>query len=95
MKRYRQVKKTCPKCNHNWADELSGVMNSLKKVDFFWINRDQKSFEWFVSLLSLLEMEMTETEGESSIIFFETIAKWLNQKGGGLLKKGGFCSIAL
>ena len=38
-------------------------MNNLKKVDFFWINRDQKSFEWFVSLLSNLELEMAEAEG--------------------------------
>ena len=53
----------CPNCNHKWADEISGVMNSLKKVDFFWINRDQKSFEWFVSLLSQLELEMSETGG--------------------------------
>ena len=79
--RYRQVKKVCPKCDHRWADEISGVMNSLRKVarvcrcldivstpvcvqvDFFWINRDQKSFEWFVSLLSQLELEMSETGG--------------------------------
>ncbi|XP_032089065.1 NADPH oxidase 5 [Thamnophis elegans] len=27
----------------------------LQKVDFIWINRDQKSFEWFVSLLTQLE----------------------------------------
>ena len=33
------------------------------QVDFFWINRDQKSFEWFVSLLSQLEMEQAETGG--------------------------------
>ena len=32
-------------------------------MDFFWINRDQKSFEWFVSLLSQLEMEQAETGG--------------------------------
>ncbi len=30
------------------------------QVDFFWINRDQRSFEWFISLLSQLEMEQTE-----------------------------------
>ena len=42
---------------------MSAVMNNLKKVDFFWINRDQKSFEWFVSLLSNLELEMAEAEG--------------------------------
>ena len=75
------MKKVCPKCDHRWADEISGVMNSLRKVasvcryldsvftpvcvkvDFFWINRDQKSFEWFVSLLSQLELEMSETGG--------------------------------
>ena len=39
-------------------------MFSLKKVDFFWINRDQKSFEWFVNLLSQLEMEQAVQGGE-------------------------------
>ena len=57
------MKKKCPNCQHSWADEISSVMNSLKKVDFFWINRDQKSFEWFVSLLSQLELEMAEMGG--------------------------------
>ena len=33
------------------------------QVDFFWINRDQKSFEWFVSLLSELEIEQSEHSG--------------------------------
>ena len=33
------------------------------KVDFFWINRDQKSFEWFVKLLSQLEIEQSEQDG--------------------------------
>jgi hypothetical protein len=32
-------------------------------VDFFWINRDQKCFEWFVSLLSQLEIEQSEQSG--------------------------------
>jgi len=32
-------------------------------VDFFWINRDQKSFEWFVSLLSQLEIEQSDQCG--------------------------------
>ena len=26
------MKKVCPKCDHRWADEISGVMNSLRKV---------------------------------------------------------------
>jgi NADPH oxidase 5 len=34
---------------------------NLRKVDFFWINRDQRSFEWFVQLLSQLEIEQAES----------------------------------
>ena len=33
------------------------------QVDFFWINRDQRSFEWFVQLLSQLEIEQAEKGG--------------------------------
>ena len=32
-------------------------------MDFFWINRDQRSFEWFVQLLSQLEIEQAEKGG--------------------------------
>ena len=42
---------------------MHDLMNSdfnLKKVDFFWINRQQKAFEWFLQLLSQLEMEQAE-----------------------------------
>uniref|UniRef100_A0A8B9IKK6 NADPH oxidase 5 n=1 Tax=Anser cygnoides TaxID=8845 RepID=A0A8B9IKK6_ANSCY len=35
---------------------------ALRKVDFIWINRDQKHFEWFVSLLAKLELEQAEQE---------------------------------
>ena len=45
------------------ADFLFRV-DCLFKVDFFWINRDQTSFEWFVKLLTELEMEQAETGGE-------------------------------
>ena len=31
----------------------------LPQMDFVWINRDQKSFEWFVGLLARLEMEQS------------------------------------
>jgi hypothetical protein len=61
--RYRQVKQQCPSCSHTWADSIATVMGNLRKVDFFWINRDQKSFEWFVKLLSELEIEQAETGG--------------------------------
>jgi hypothetical protein len=33
------------------------------QVDFYWINREQRSFEWFVSLLSQLEIEQAEQGG--------------------------------
>lgn len=33
-------------------------------MDFIWINRDQKSFEWFVSLLTKLEMDQADEEPE-------------------------------
>lgn len=33
------------------------------QVDFFWINRNQRSFEWFVNLLSQLEIEQAELGG--------------------------------
>lgn len=35
----------------------------FSQVDFFWINRDQRSFEWFVDMLSQLEKEQTEMGG--------------------------------
>ena len=35
----------------------------MSKVDFYWINREQRMFEWFTSLLSQLEMEQSEVEG--------------------------------
>ena len=36
----------------------------MKKVDFIWINREQKAFEWFLQLLSQLEMEQAEHFGD-------------------------------
>ena len=36
---------------------------NFSQVDFFWINRDQRSFEWFVNLLSQLEIEQAEQGG--------------------------------
>ena len=31
-------------------------------MDFFWINRDQKSFEWFIQLLNEMEEEQKTDE---------------------------------
>lgn len=38
-------------------------LSNHSQVDFFWINRDQRSFEWFVNLLSQLEIEQAELGG--------------------------------
>ena len=57
MHRYLTSKLSCPSCSHSWTHNMEANMLNLKKVDFFWINRNQKSFEWFVNLLSQLEKE--------------------------------------
>jgi len=64
-----QLKQSCPRCDFTWNDELrgSGGLGKLRKVDFLWINRDQRSFEWFLGLLEQLEneQEMEEAARES------------------------------
>jgi len=42
---------------------MKDTVMKLRKVDFFWINREQRSFEWFISLLSQLEIEQAEQGG--------------------------------
>ncbi|TRY74386.1 hypothetical protein TCAL_04607 [Tigriopus californicus] len=63
MHRYWQARNTCPKCHYKWTNDLTPSVLNLRKVDFFWINRDQRSFEWFVNLLSQLEIEQAEQGG--------------------------------
>ena len=63
MHRYWDIKQSCPNCSYRWTNDIEASMFKLKKVDFFWINRDQKSFEWFVKLLSQLEIEQAEQAG--------------------------------
>ncbi|NWZ55669.1 NOX5 oxidase, partial [Haliaeetus albicilla] len=62
MYRYRWRKQSCPSCHYSWCEDLRDEEMTLRKVDFIWINRDQKHFEWFVSLLTKLEMEQAEQE---------------------------------
>ncbi|XP_067161626.1 NADPH oxidase 5 [Apteryx mantelli] len=59
---YRMRKQSCPRCGHSWCQGPKDEAMALRKVDFIWINRDQKHFEWFVSLLAKLEMEQAEQE---------------------------------
>jgi len=63
MHRYWAARNTCPKCTYRWTNDLRSSVMNLRKVDFFWINREQRSFEWFVSLLSQLEIEQAEQGG--------------------------------
>ncbi|KAG1652444.1 NADPH oxidase 5 [Nymphon striatum] len=58
--RYNEVRSRCPKCDHYWLDHAPSSIMSLKKVDFFWINRNHKALEWFSSLLKQLELEQSE-----------------------------------
>lgn len=64
MMRYREVKRECPRCKLRWNDEIvsTTAVQNLKKVDFFWINRDQRSFEWFLQLLNQMEAEQALAE---------------------------------
>lgn len=63
MHRYWKARHACPKCNYEFSSEIPQTIMNLRKVDFFWINRDQRSFEWFVNLLSQLEIEQAELGG--------------------------------
>ncbi|KFM67739.1 hypothetical protein X975_13448, partial [Stegodyphus mimosarum] len=62
MCQYKKSKHTCPKCSHKWSDPIPVSNIHLKKVDFFWLNRHQRAFEWFVNLLSELEVEQAQLE---------------------------------
>eukprot|EP00075_Anas_platyrhynchos_P033198 XP_027322451.1 NADPH oxidase 5 [Anas platyrhynchos] len=59
MYRYRLRKQSH---DYKQGESLRGEDMTLRKVDFIWINRDQKHFEWFISLLAKLELEQAEQE---------------------------------
>ncbi|KAI4880347.1 hypothetical protein NFI96_021114, partial [Prochilodus magdalenae] len=68
MYRYRMRKQNCPNCSYSWCETIKDNEMKLRKVDFIWINRDQKSFEWFVSLLTKLEMDQADEEPEGRFL---------------------------
>uniref|UniRef100_A0A452H0Z3 Uncharacterized protein n=1 Tax=Gopherus agassizii TaxID=38772 RepID=A0A452H0Z3_9SAUR len=68
MYRYRMRKQNNPCCGYSWCESLKDDEMKLRKVDFIWINRDQKSFEWFVSLLTKLEMDQADEELEGRFL---------------------------
>uniref|UniRef100_A0A8C9RKG7 NADPH oxidase 5 n=1 Tax=Scleropages formosus TaxID=113540 RepID=A0A8C9RKG7_SCLFO len=68
MYRYRMRKQNCPNYSYSWCENIKDNEMKLRKVDFIWINRDQKSFEWFVSLLTKLEMDQADKEPEGRFL---------------------------
>lgn len=66
---YEKRRQKCPKCLHEFCDTRPPFVCKLKKVDFLWINRDQKSFEWFIKLLA--ELELTQSHLSPSERFLD------------------------
>lgn len=65
------------------------IATILFQVDFIWINRDQKSFEWFLTLLNQIEMEQQTHHGvlENTIqmhMYMTAAQKKTDMKGIGL-----------
>ncbi|KAL4216477.1 NADPH oxidase 5 [Mactra antiquata] len=61
--RFSATKQCCPKCEHVWYPKDDSEIMKLQKLDFIWINRDQKSFEWFLTLLNQIEFEQSQHHG--------------------------------
>ncbi|CAF1133458.1 unnamed protein product [Adineta steineri] len=58
MAQFRASRIVCKHCQHiNYHTKGLVENNRLKKVDFIWVNRDQKNFEWFLNLLRQFEQE--------------------------------------
>ncbi|XP_078540195.1 NADPH oxidase 5 [Lissotriton helveticus] len=68
MYRYRMRKQNCPNCQYSWCELMKDNEMKLRKVDFIWINRDQKFFEWFVSLLTKLELDQADEEPDGRFL---------------------------
>ena len=58
--KYQLTNQKCPECGHRWVPPENDGAFKIKKVDFFWINRDQHSFEWFLKLMTQLETDAKE-----------------------------------
>ncbi|KAJ8040310.1 NADPH oxidase 5 [Holothuria leucospilota] len=67
--RYKEYKLFDPMCwSSSHIPDSDDKAFHLRKVDFIWINRDQKSFEWFISLLNLIEIEQEEIDPSQRFI---------------------------
>ena len=58
MAQFRSSRVVCKHCNGiNYTSKGIAGNRRLTKVDFIWVNRDQKNFEWFLNLLRQFEQE--------------------------------------
>ena len=58
MAQFRASRITCQHCQRvNYDRKVLNGNRPLKKVDFIWVSRDHKSFEWFFQLLYQFEQE--------------------------------------
>lgn len=53
---------------HIWYHQKKGTLQSLKRVEFFWICRDAPSFGWFQTLLQ--EVEAAQADRVCSTSFY-------------------------
>ena len=64
MCRYRNLRHRCPNCDYIW-DNPQNDETFVTKVDFIWVTRDQRSLEWFISLLAQMEIEQSHLRQNS------------------------------
>lgn len=64
---YLNSRQTCENCNHSWYEDM-GANRTLKRVDFFWVNRDFEAFEWFVELLGEIELQQSKMQDKEPFI---------------------------
>jgi hypothetical protein len=58
MAQFRASRRICQQCQYTSYDRGILLENfRIRKVDFIWVSRDHKSFEWFFNLLNQFEQE--------------------------------------
>lgn len=65
---FQKKRQRCPRCSHEFVNTKQPLVHKLRKVDFVWINRDQKSFEWFIKLLAELELTQSQLSPEDRFL---------------------------
>lgn len=71
MNRFNRMNARCKQCHTPISKSLlfsSDDYIRIRKVDFIWVTRDQRSLEWFISLLSRMEID----QRKNNVNFLET-----------------------